>query len=432
MAGTGGVTPTEAVRAAVAASLGNRPALVALGGGADSAVAAWATAARPAPTRGVFVLHHLPGSTGLLEAARGLATVLGMDLEVVDAPVADGSSLEARARAARRRALLGRRRRGELVVTGHTRDDQAETVLMNLFRGAGSRGLAGMSSWEPPWARPLLGFSRETVRSVADGIALPYTDDPANRERRHRRNRIRLDLIPELEATLAPGLRRVLARTAEVLRYDDEALEAEAAVVPLRHTHGAVLVPAPLLVTLPRGVAARAVRRALRAVAGPYPGRSEDVEAILATARGDRAAATIGGGIRIRREGPYVVVRSEPVRPPAPVPLPLPGVVRFGGFWITVRRGTAPWRWRRSVVAAPRLGPRPMVRAARLGDRIDLGVGRKRVVRALAEAGVPPRLRPAWPVVTVGAKIAAVPGVRVAAWASPQDDVVVIDLKETT
>ncbi len=73
-----------------------------------------------------------------------------------------------------------------------------------------------------------------------------------------------------------------------------------------------------------------------------------------------------------------------------------------------------------------------MVRAARLGDRIDLGVGRKRVVRALAEAGVPPRLRPAWPVVTVGAKIAAVPGVRVAAWASPQDDVVVIDLKETT
>ena len=135
-----------AVQAAVTDALeGIRSVAVCLGGGADSAVLAWAAASSPQPVRAVFVDHGLPASVMLRDAAVALSEQVGLDLAVVAAPVAEGASLEGRARAARVGALEGSRSEGEWLATGHSLDDQAETVLARLLRGAGATGLAAMA-----------------------------------------------------------------------------------------------------------------------------------------------------------------------------------------------------------------------------------------------------------------------------------------------
>ena len=187
------------------------PLVVALGGGADSAVAAW-TAAHRSSTRGIFVRHGFDGSPALEAAAGELGAHLGIGVTFVDALVLAGPSLESRAREARWVAIADAVGAGETVVTGHTQDDQAETVVMNLMRGSGSAGIAGMLRSRPGVVRPLLGFSRAEIRSLAEELSLPFVDDPANEDKRFLRNRVRRSLLPDLEENYAPGIRATLAR----------------------------------------------------------------------------------------------------------------------------------------------------------------------------------------------------------------------------
>jgi tRNA(Ile)-lysidine synthase len=265
--------PVAAVRAAVRAALadvpGDGPVLVAASGGPDSAALAEA-AAFVAPRLGLAagaltVDHGLQdGSAG---RARGLAAALGAlgldPVEVLPVRVGTAGGPEAAARAARYLALAEAAGRlgGTTVLLGHTRDDQAETVLLGLARGSGARSLAGMPGRAGLYRRPLLDLSRATVRAAAR--AVPVWDDPHNRDPAFLRSRVRHEVLPVLEDVLGPGVAAALARTAGLLADDADALDSWAA-------EAAPDLGVDELAALPRAVRTRVLRRA--AVAAGCPG----------------------------------------------------------------------------------------------------------------------------------------------------------------
>ncbi|MGH8937640.1 MAG: tRNA lysidine(34) synthetase TilS [Acidimicrobiia bacterium] len=419
MAGSGRLKElAEAVRERAGPHLPSGPRLVALSGGADSAVCAW-VAGETGETRAVFVDHGLPASPLMAGAAREVARFLEMELTEVAVSLDEGPSPEGRAREARYRALHNALHPEEWLLVGHTFDDQAETVLANLLRGAGPEGLAGMPVRRDRLLRPLLGVTRAETRELASLLGIPYRDDPANLASEPRRNALRREVIPALEARYNPALRRVLVRTAGLLAADQQLLESRAAAVPISRQGPVVSLPAPLLGTLPGPVAARAVRKALRMARGPHAGSAAEVEMVLEVARGERSAATLAGAVAVKREGPWVVLRAGPETAPEPVALALPGEATYGRWHLEAWLETSPpSAWPLSawtvVLDADLVGPRVRVRPAREGGRIALPKGHKAVADALGEASVPPRLRSGWPVVEKEGEILWLPGVRTA------------------
>lgn len=417
MAGSGRLKElAEAVLERAGPHLPSGPRLVALSGGADSAVCAW-VARETEGTRAVFVNHALPASPLMAEAARKVARFLEIELTEVSVSLEEGPSPEGQAREARYRALYGALHPEEWLLVGHTLDDQAETVLANLLRGAGPEGLAGMAVRRDRLIRPLLGVARAETRELATLLGIPYRDDPANLASEHRRNALRRELIPALEARYNPALRRVLVRTAGLLGADQQLLESRAAAVPISRQGSVVSMPAPLLATLPGPLAARAVRRALRMVRGPHAGSTADVEMVLEVARGDRSAATLAGAVAVEREGPWVVLDPGPASIPDAVTWALPGEASYGSWhleaWVEISPPSAwPLSAWTAVFDADLVGSRAQVRPARDGGRIALPKGHKPVARALAEAGVPPRLWSGWPVVEIEGEILWLPGAR--------------------
>ncbi len=382
---------------------------------------AWLAVAEGRPVRAVTVDHGLAVSGPLVEAAGKLAAALGIEHRVVVAPSDDDS--EATLRQARYRALEGEATADEVLLSGHTSDDQAETVLGNLVRGSGASGLAGIPAERPPWLRPLLEVSRAEVRRVADELGLPYADDPSNLDVSLRRNELRHEVIPYLEGRFGPSVRDRLARAGVFLAADDAELESRACKVPLRLDEDAVRIPAAALVVLPVPVAARVVRRALRVVLCPYPGGRRDVEAVLDVAAGAAERLSLSGGNLAAREGPWVAVHGagDPV-PPDAASLPVPGSARFGGWVIdALLLPAAPVPvplGRRHALVEPGGGPL-VLRAACAGDTVAMAEGSKEVAEALREVGVPPRLRRSWPVVERDGTIVWLVSVRMAADAAP-------------
>ncbi len=227
-----------AVRSAVRRALADLPAgewvLVAGSGGADSTALAAATAF-VAPRLGLRAgfacadQHWSDDSAKIARSAAAVAGGLGLDPSlVVDAPAA---RTEGDARDARRRALLelAERRGARAILLGHTLDDQAETVLLRLARGSGARSLAAMAAREGIWRRPLLGLRRALVRASCTEAALPTYEDPSNADPAFARSRVRTQVLPMLESALGPGIAESLARSADLLRADADALDALAA-----------------------------------------------------------------------------------------------------------------------------------------------------------------------------------------------------------
>ena len=199
--------------------------LVACSGGADS-VALAAAAAFEAPRLGiaaglVTVDHGLqPGSAERAAAVADLGRRLGLHPVEVRTVTVAGRNVEASARAARYEALAG-----APTLLGHTLDDQAETVLLGLGRGSGPRSIAGMRPVDGPWLRPLLGVRRATTRAACADQNLPVWEDPHNADPRFVRARLRAEVLPLLEDVLAGGVAEALARTADLLREDLDALD---------------------------------------------------------------------------------------------------------------------------------------------------------------------------------------------------------------
>ncbi|MCJ7726045.1 MAG: tRNA lysidine(34) synthetase TilS [Acidimicrobiia bacterium] len=409
------------------------PIVVALSGGADSAVCAWAAVASGCKVRAIIADHGLPESAALVSAAVQIAVLLGVAYEVVPAFSEDAS--EAGLRDVRYAAIAAAAGADESLVTGHTADDQAETTLGNLLRGAGAAGLAGIPVSRGRWHRPLLGVSREATRAAARELGLPFADDPGNVDAGVRRSRIRTEVIPYLEQ-LNPSVRDALRRAARLASDDDLVLGGRADAIPVRVAHGEIRLPAAALSTVPTAVASRAVRRGLRVALHPYAGDLGDVAAVLSVAAGEVAACSVSGDWMAVREGPWVTIhRPGVLEPAAAAAIPVPGTARCGRWIVDAVQvdsapAPSPAQW---MLALPAGHGDLSVRSAVAGDTISMGDGSKAVGDALREAGVPARLRAVWPVVEEAGRMVWVIGSRIAAGvtASPGSPATVLRARES-
>ena len=274
----------------------------AVSGGADSLALLALAMAGGLVVTAVHVDHGLrPGGEAEAGVVREVADQLGAWFRAVRALVDSGPNLEARARAARYRALPPG------VLTGHTADDQAETVLANLLRGAGRDGLAGMRSANIASSasiaagfdrvrRPLLGLRRTETRALCAELEFPVVEDPSNRDPRFVRNRIRAEVLPLLAEVSGRDPVPVLVRQAEIMAAEADLLDELAAAID--PTDAKALAAAnPVL-------ARRAVRRWLRHEAGDpefHPPSAAEVARVLAVAAGHVVACELTGGRRVRR-----------------------------------------------------------------------------------------------------------------------------------
>jgi tRNA(Ile)-lysidine synthase len=263
----------------------------ALSGGADSTALVALAVAAGCVTRAVHVHHGLRDRADDDAAnAERVGAQLGVDVAVRHVEVGAGPNLEARARAARRRALP------EDVLTGHTLDDQAESVLLALLRGAGATGLSAMT---PGVTKPILALRRRETEAVCRALGLVWAVDETNADARFRRNRVRHDVLPLLDEIAERDVAPLLDRTASLLRDDDALLDELASTLDPTDVRALAAAPVPL--------ARRALRRWL-AIDG-YPPSAAVIERVLAVVGGDVRACEIGGGRRVeRRRGRLTVV----------------------------------------------------------------------------------------------------------------------------
>jgi tRNA(Ile)-lysidine synthase len=274
--------------------------VVGLSGGADS-VALLDALASLRRRRGFRVLAaHL--DHGLRPGSADDAVFCAEVCRSLDVPLRVGRA-DVRARASRERGGLEqaarreryaflRRVRGEeaafAIAVAHTRDDQAETLLLRLLRGAGTTGLAGMRPRSRDILRPLLAVSRDEVLDHLRERGLAFREDPSNADLVYRRNRVRHELIPYLEERFNPAVRASLARTASVLADEATHLrgEAEALLAAIsREEQGAVHLRRSPLAEAPAAVARAAIRQALLRAGGLARVSALHVEGILKLAR---------------------------------------------------------------------------------------------------------------------------------------------------
>ncbi len=307
--------------------------VVGLSGGPDSVALTWVL--RELAAEGAFTLvglahfnHQLRPTADRDEAfCRETAARLGLPIVVESADIRAAaarrrSSIEDAARDARyafldrAAAQLG----ADRVAVGHTRDDQAETFLLRLLRGAGPRGLAGIYPRARLVVRPLLETTREEVMAYLEARGLAFCEDETNRDLANPRNRIRHELLPYLRQHFSPAIVDVLAREAAIARDDAAWLEAVAGERSARCVHvteggDVVSVDVAALAAEPPAIARRIVRRALGQVAPARFLTFEHVEAVLELAG---PAPPRGGldlpGQRVERVGDRLVFRPEPRR----------------------------------------------------------------------------------------------------------------------
>jgi tRNA(Ile)-lysidine synthase len=320
-----------AVRKALAQIEEGALVLVACSGGPDSLALA-AAVAFEAPRAGlsagaVVVDHNLQeGSMAVAERAADQCRALGLDpVEVVRVQVASpaggpmsqvagaGSGPESRARDARYQAFedVTARRGAAAVLLGHTRDDQAEQVLLGLARGSGARSLAGMPARRGPYVRPLLGVARSTTGAACEAAGLAPWVDPHNSDPAYGRVRARA-LLPILEAELGPGTVAALARSADLLREDADALDDLAAQARDGLGPGQ-LISAAALRRLPTAVRTR-VWRLLAIEAGCPPGaliatHIDSLDTLVTSWRG-QGPIDLPGHVRGSRTNGRVLVAS--------------------------------------------------------------------------------------------------------------------------
>jgi len=284
---------------------------VALSGGADSAALLYAAAALAGADpglrlRAIHVDHGLSASGVLAAAAAAVAFAAGVPLTslTVALDTTGGVSIEAAARAARYAALARTLVPGECLLSAHHREDQAETLLTQLLRGAGLKGLAAM----PPAAtlgrgrllRPLLDVPREALRAYALAARLPFREDPMNTDLRFDRAYLRAQLWPSLTARW-PEAARTLARAAGHLAQAQALLDEASAGELARLARGPALAIAGLL-TLPQARRAELVRYWLGRMGLPAPParRLALIERELLTARGTSGPRMAWAGCELR------------------------------------------------------------------------------------------------------------------------------------
>jgi tRNA(Ile)-lysidine synthase len=291
--------------------------VVGVSGGADSlalvAGAAWCSRRveelAHVPVCAVVVDHGLQeGSAAVAARAAAQVEALGVEAQVVQVEVTDrGDGPEADARVARYRALLADR--DAVVLVGHTLDDQAETVLLGLARGSGTRSLAGMPERQGRLLRPLLGVRRSETQAACEEAGLEWWSDPHNADPAYSRSRVRAALTT-LDEAIGPGLAEALARTAELARADADLLDTLSAKLLLEGSQpDGTLAIAPLE-TADRALRDRALLTWLRReeVADVSAGHVRAVAELITDWRGQQGVDVPGARI-VRQGGILLVLR---------------------------------------------------------------------------------------------------------------------------
>ena len=394
--------------------------LVAVSGGSDS-VALFRLLRELAPVVGFEIAgaahldHGLRAASGEDEAfCRALAETAGVAFrsERVDvAALARGQGLSIEDAGRQARYAFFERVADELgadaIATGHTRDDQAETFLLRLVRGAGPRGLAGIHPKvslpaEAPGARrwvirPLLAIGRDELRDYLASIGQPFREDESNRDVSIPRNRVRHELLPLLRERFSPAIVETLAREAAIARHDEERLDAEAIdlarliVLPGR-TGESVEVEVDALRSLPKALAVRVARLALQLLAPDRFVGFDHIDRLLESADGESLSLP---GQHAEHRGGRIRLSRTPFRPFSNsfrVSLSIPGeaVLAEQGWAVSaslepdpelslanlLRRSASGEAGRESWVAAAQLALPLAVRSRRPGDRVKpLGMG---------------------------------------------------------
>jgi tRNA(Ile)-lysidine synthase len=271
------------------------PLVCAVSGGADSLALLVLAVEAGCDVTAVHVDHGLRVESGdEADVVAAAAVRFGARFEARQVTVKRGPNLEARARAARYAALPPD------VATGHTLDDQAETILLNLLRGAGADGMAGMARRPSEGVRPrrpIIRLRRAEALALCDEVGLTPVQDPSNADPAFRRNRVRAELVPLLNDIAGRDLAPVLARQADLLADEVALLEGLAGDVDPADARALALAPVAL--------ARRAVRRLL---AGEHPPDAAAVERVLAVARGEAVACEVAPGRAVRRSGGRLTV----------------------------------------------------------------------------------------------------------------------------
>jgi tRNA(Ile)-lysidine synthase len=392
-----------------------RGPLVLVSGGPDSVAllrAILSLGGEPAVLHVDHGLRAAEESRGDADFVRELCARLNLACEVRRLRFDGTSNLQERAREARyglaaeEADRLGLRR----IATGHTADDVAETVLMNLARGAGLRGLAGIPPVRGRIQRPLIEVTRKEILEYLEDLDQPYRTDPTNLTGKYARNRVRLEVLPVLQ-DLYPGAARNIARAASLAREDLEALQ-DLATAALETREDEVVLPLAALLKLHPALRRHAVRLAYATVnqdAPPLP--SNLVELVLGLLEGGEGTLTLDlpGGVVAADRAEELAFYRRGSRPKyhGRREVRVGDAFVFGGWRVSAGEAVSydsVDAARAEVAYLDAQGGPYMVRTVREGDVIrPLGLGgTKKVLRALMDRKVPSDLRRLTPVVVGG------------------------------
>ena len=285
-------------------------AIVAVSGGADSLALAYALI-KEAPSLAITLIavtidHQLQTGSGdqAKKVQEQLKSMGYQEVIVEKVSVVEKSGVEADARTARYAALdsIAHAYGASQIFLGHTRDDQAETVLLGLARGSGTRSLSGMATVNGKYARPFLQLTRSQTVAACDEAAITPWNDPHNANEKFSRVRVRNKVMPVMEEEIGPGIAAALARSAAILRDDADALDEMAQAVISRVDLSDLDCAA--LAELPRAIRSRILRAAIYAAGAPSGSVSADhlsgVEALVTSWRG-QGEASLPGGVKVAR-----------------------------------------------------------------------------------------------------------------------------------
>ena len=372
----------------------------------------------------LFVAHLDHGLRGEAaardcQAVQALAARLGLPFyrEKIDcASLArrESMSLEEAARQARYSFLETIRRQtgADFILTGHQADDQAEAVLLNLLRGAGPKGLAGIPGKRGFILRPLLGFNREEILEYLNGLGAVWVEDQSNQEPVFTRNRIRLELLPRLAREYNPAVKKVLARTASILREEEEfweqLLQGARVKAGWEMEQDRVLMNRSALSALAPALVRRLVRSAVEALRGHTLALTlEHVDQVIELNNGPgRGEISLPGGLKAWIDDDKLCLGHP--RAPTDVDftydLACPGETRAPEVQATVTaeildydQGVDPSRYlgRRAALDLDLVRPPLTIRPPRPGDRFQpLGLtGTKKLSDLFIDEKVPAKQR---------------------------------------
>jgi tRNA(Ile)-lysidine synthase len=295
--------------------------LVAVSGGADSLALASAILKESKEFAitpiAVTIDHQLQSGSGAqAERVEKQLKEIGYGQVIIKkVVVTTESGLEAGARDARYQALstCASQEKATKVFLGHTRDDQAETVLLGLARGSGTRSLSGMAIENGIYIRPLLHITREETVAACKEVGLEPWNDPHNGNTEFSRVKVRKEVLPVMEEKLGPGIAAALSRSASILRDDADALD-EIAATEISGLNLADL-DCDHLSSLARAIRSRVLRAALYAAGAPKGSITADhlasVEALVTSWHG-QGALSLPGGVKVERISGRLSLLAQP------------------------------------------------------------------------------------------------------------------------